>query len=208
MTGPAADPGFDVLVVCTANICRSPVAAALLRAAWGSAPGVRVASAGLHARAGAPVDPAMARLVDVPVTGFAARQLVPDLVRSADLVLTMTRAQRAAVVSSVPAAVRRTFTLPEFTDLARLARTGDAAPAADPAARLSELVARAPRWRPSRAAGEADDIEDPYGRDEAVQRRVAAELEGWVAALVAAVENFRSPHRLMTEGHSPASPDR
>jgi protein-tyrosine phosphatase len=42
----------SVLVVCTANICRSPAAAALLTDLLG--PGVRVHSAGVHALTGAP----------------------------------------------------------------------------------------------------------------------------------------------------------
>jgi protein-tyrosine phosphatase len=187
VTGPTPDGGVHVLVVCTANIARSPVAAALLAAGWRSAPGIRVSSAGLRARVGAPVDPTMAALASVPVQGTGARQLTPELVRSADLVLTMTAAQRAAVVGSVPAAVRRTFTLAELAALAALAVGSDVLPPGEPAQRLAGLLAAAPRLRPLRTPGADDDIEDPYGRDDVVQRQVAAALEQHTTALVRAV---------------------
>lgn len=195
MVGPAVPPvseatpdgGLHVLVVCTANIARSPVAAALLAAGWRSAPGIRVSSAGLRARVGAPVDPAMAALASVAVPETGARQVTPELVRSADLVLTMTAAQRAAVVGSVPAAVRRTFTLAELAALAALAAGNDVLPAGGAAQRLAGLLAAAPRLRPLRTPGAHDDIEDPYGRDDVLQRQVAAALEQHTTALVRAV---------------------
>ena len=59
----------EVLVVCTANICRSPMAEALLRA-WLShhaptvAADVAVASAGVRARPGDPAAPHMMAIAD------------------------------------------------------------------------------------------------------------------------------------------------
>jgi len=94
---------------------------------------------------------------------FVARQLTPELVATADLVLVMTRAHRASVVTLHPAAVRRTFTLREFARVAALA-----VPALEPgtvAQRLAELVPIAARLRGKSPVGPADDaIEDPYGK--------------------------------------------
>jgi protein-tyrosine phosphatase len=172
----------DVLVVCTANICRSPVAEALLTRALAAAGDVRVSSAGLHALTGRPMAEEMARLLDDPPPGFAARQVTPELVRAADLVLVMTREQRSSLVGTVPAAVRRTFTLLEFAELAGLAdRTGAGPTGTTAGERLRALVRLAPRLRASRPAGAVDDIDDPYGRGDAAAAAALAGIQRAVA---------------------------
>ncbi len=184
----AEPPGpFEVLVVCTGNICRSPAAEALLGAGL-SGTRVAVSSAGLHACTGEPMAPQMARLLDVPPPDAPARQVSPAVLARADLVLAMTRDQRRALVTLVPAAVRRTFTLHEFTDLAELARADGLLPRAGrPDRALAAVVAAAPRLRPRRLPGIPDDVEDPHGRDDGVFARVAAELRDTVGRLLTAV---------------------
>lgn len=185
MAAVAAGPPFPLLVVCTGNICRSPAAELLLRAGLGDDAGVAVSSAGLAARAGEPVAPPMARLLaarGVDPGGFVARQLQPAQLRSAGLVLTMTAAQRSAVVTRAPATVRRTFTLQELAELARLA--GDLPAGRDPAGRLAALVAQAPRLRALRTGARDDDVEDPYGRPEDVSARVLTRIEAAVEVLL------------------------
>jgi protein-tyrosine phosphatase len=62
----------------------------------------------------------MARLLrgnGAEVETFAAHRLTANLVREADLVLTLTRLHRSTVVDLWPAAVRRTFTLRELARL-------------------------------------------------------------------------------------------
>ncbi|MGY1706841.1 hypothetical protein ACI79C_19925 [Geodermatophilus sp. SYSU D00697] len=181
----AARPPFPVLVVCTGNICRSPAAELLLRAGLGEGAGVAVASAGLAALAGEPVAAPMARLLaarGVDPEGFAARQLEPLGARSAGLVLTMTTEQRSAVVTRAPAAVRRTFALREFADLARLG--GAALDQRHPADRLAALVAAAPRLRALRTGPRDDDVEDPHGRPDEVFAHAFTRIEGAVDALL------------------------
>lgn len=196
-TPAAVVPGADgaaalarVLVVCTANICRSPVAEALLARTLG--PGAEVTSAGLHARIGSPVDEEMAQLLGGPVDGFAARQLTVPLVTGADLVLVMTRAHRAAVVDLVPSAVRRTFTLREFADLAVLAAvTGDGPSGDSVGTRIAEVVRQAPRLRALRAPSSTDDVEDPYRRGRAAHEVAMAAIQQCVAAIAGAVDTGR-----------------
>jgi protein-tyrosine phosphatase len=169
--GEAHSP-FHVLFVCTANICRSPAAEVLLRRLLPPGSGITVASAGVHARVGEPMAPDMADLLEVPRETVVARQFTAEAARGAQLVLTMTRAQRASVVTSAPAAVRRTFTLREFGDLARLAKaSGLLSGPGSPAVRLAALTAAAPRFRSQRSDGPHDDVEDPYGRDHAAHAR-------------------------------------
>jgi low molecular weight protein-tyrosine phosphatase len=179
----------SVLVVCTGNVCRSPAAEVLLRSGLGHRSGIRVASAGLAARVGEPVDEPMRRLLrerGLSTAAVAARQLTPDLVRQADLVLTMTTEQRAAVVAQVPAAVRRTFTLREFAGLAALAAPDAGSGPGGPAARLRALAQAAPRARARRTAGpDHDDVEDPFRRPEAVHARALAVIDDAVGTLLA-----------------------
>jgi protein-tyrosine phosphatase len=119
-------PG-SVLVVCTANICRSPLAAALLADAL---PGADVSSAGVRAVVDAPMCPVSATaLPDAPRAEHHARQLTPELVAGADLVLTMEREQRSAAVRLAPGSQSKVFTLREALALANgLAERGTPVP--------------------------------------------------------------------------------
>jgi protein-tyrosine phosphatase len=183
------EPGhFRLLVVCTRNVCRSPAAEAYLRDAFPPSTGVEVSSAGLYARVGEPVAGGTARLLDVPLPGFSSRQVTAEMIEDADLVLSMTREQRAALVTTVPAAVRRTFTLREFAELAVLAREyGAEIPSGSPAHSLVALTALVPRYRSLRRAGDGDDIADPYGRDHQEYARAMLEVRTAVTAMVSAV---------------------
>ncbi len=80
----------SVLIVCVGNICRSPMAVAVLRRHLPA--GVQVSSAGLAARAGDGVHPVAAEVLDahgLALNDHVARQLHPDMLDAADLVLTM-----------------------------------------------------------------------------------------------------------------------
>ena len=185
MSGPPDDGGaapFRILVVCTGNICRSPAAAAYLGCRLGT-DAVTVSSAGLEARVGEPVAPQMARLSHVPLDGFAARHLTPEMIREADLVLTMTRDQRAAVVAKVPAAVRRTFTLVEFATLAEVVANAEDGLPPGGVERVAAVVALAPRFRSLRPHGDDDDIEDPYGGRSAAYARAMLRIRAAVEAV-------------------------
>jgi protein-tyrosine phosphatase len=191
----SAEPVLTVLLVCTGNICRSPAAQLLLAARLGPASGIRVSSAGLAARSGAPVAAPVVRLLrerGVDAGDVTARRLTPELVRAADLVLTMTAEQRAAVVTRVPAAVRRTFTLREPAGLAEL--VPGLPGAGDPPAALDALVRAVPGARALRRAAAADDdVPDPYGGDDELHARVLARIEDAVDRL-AAVLTRPAPH--------------
>ena len=115
-----SDAPLRILVVCTGNICRSPAAAALLRARSAGL-GIEVASAGTAAVVGHPIHPLTAAAlaqVGVEDLNHRARQLSPADVAGADLVLTAERRHRVAVIEADPTALRRTFTIAEFARLA------------------------------------------------------------------------------------------
>lgn len=91
-----------VLLVCTGNICRSPLAEAMLRGELASrgTTDIAVLSAGTGAWDGAPASEG-AYLVglehELDLSAHRARLLTRDLVQQADLVLTMARHHRARV---------------------------------------------------------------------------------------------------------------
>lgn len=113
---------FRILLVCTANICRSAMAEVIVGAMLRSAAlPVATGSAGVRALVGHPMAPhAIGALNRLGLDGRAhrARMLDLDLVRSADLLLTMEAAHVGVAVGLDPAAAQKTFTLPEFAQLA------------------------------------------------------------------------------------------
>jgi protein-tyrosine phosphatase len=170
---------FSILAVCTGNVCRSPAVERLLASKLG--PTVIVSSAGTHALIGHPISDPMAGLEPAP---FEARRLSEQMLKEADLVLTMTRDQRGLVVELLPAAVRRAFTLREF---ARLLSAVDPAalPAGPPAERLRAAIplAAAGRGR-QRMSPEEDDVVDPFRLSNAVYAASFAQIRSAVETVV------------------------
>jgi protein-tyrosine phosphatase len=118
---------------------------------------------------------------------FEARRLSEQMLKEADLVLAMTRAQRGLVVELWPPAVRRAFTLREFAHLVN--RVDPAAlPAGPPAERLRAAVplATAERGR-QRTAHEDDDIVDPFRLSRAAYAKSFAQIASAVDAVVYAI---------------------
>jgi protein-tyrosine phosphatase len=98
----------SILVVCTGNICRSPMAEALLRAHLARLrPQATVSSAGLAALEGRPADPiAVALLAErgIDLSAHRARQITPELVAAAELVLVMEAEQQRHLERLAPSA--------------------------------------------------------------------------------------------------------
>lgn len=103
---------FDyILVLCVGNICRSPVAAALLQANLADK---TVASAGLGALVGHEADATaagLAKQVGLDLSEHRARQVDRDMLRKADLILVMSEGQRAQVRALEPTVAGKTMLL-------------------------------------------------------------------------------------------------
>ena len=105
-----------LLVVCTGNICRSPVGEAMLKA---SLPGRHVESAGLGALVGHGVEPTSRELVEAEglnVEAHQARQITQEMLQSADLILVMSEGQRLAIGEMAPAALGKTMLIGRWLD--------------------------------------------------------------------------------------------
>lgn len=110
----------NVLVVCTGNICRSPMAAELLRDMLDSRAGrdVSVESAGIHALVDHPADPYAQELMEhrgLPIDMHIARQINPGLLNWADIILVMERNQKTFIERKYPQTRGKVFRLGEWT---------------------------------------------------------------------------------------------
>ncbi|PZE86195.1 hypothetical protein [Curtobacterium sp. MCBD17_032] len=176
---------WRITFVCEGNVCRSPYAALTLRSrCHGSRhPGVEVSSAGTHASPGAPADPMLRALVRpddlAALERHRAHPIAADALRRQHLVVTMTRAQRSAVLDVAPAVLQRVFTVAEVIRMT--ARLRDDASRIDPALAVHELLARG---RPESPARSDDDVPDPVGGDAETFRRMARTLDTAVDGLV------------------------
>lgn len=154
-----------ILFVCTGNTCRSPMATAIFHqlindhryGGNGSAEGI---SAGLYAAEGAPMtDAAIAALreVQIPVPQVhSAKQLTPEMLEEADLILTMERRHLVDLLEKHPSCAKKAHVLKAY------AFGTDGMP----------------------AENARQDIPDPYGHSAEMYRQVAIALYGVIRMLV------------------------
>ena len=110
---------FRILLVCTGNTCRSPMAEVLLKGkAQNSNPlqQIKVISAGTIGGNGGASRQAIRVMKKrgLDLDGHMSRQLTSELVAEADLILTMAQSHKRAVLSLAPDAWGKIFTLTEF----------------------------------------------------------------------------------------------
>lgn len=113
----AADE-FDVVVICSGNRFRSPIAASILRGATDGLP-VRVRSFGTLDLAPSPVLPEALELapsLGLDLTSHRSRPLAGEDLSSADLVIGFERMHVSLAVVNAGASRERTFLLTELVD--------------------------------------------------------------------------------------------
>ena len=177
---PGAMPPTPVrlLMVCTANRCRSPLAEAAARRWLAARPvPVVVASAGVAAAAGIPATPTTVtagRGLGLDLTGHRSRPAEPEVIRWADVVIGMESAHVLELASRAPECQPWIATLPELAHAARTDPLAAPRPGVD-GATLREWVAQHHAPLGDLLGGRLD-IGDPVGRPAADHERAAARI--------------------------------
>lgn len=130
---------MTILFVCTGNTCRSAMGAAIMKRLLEER-GIRedavaVKSAGIYAVDGAPasknaVEAAAAYGADLAM--HKAVRLNEEMIKTADLVLTMTGAHKSQILKMIPKEEEKVFTLKEYAGMTDNGKTEGDMNIADP----------------------------------------------------------------------------
>ena len=160
-------PASRILMVCFGNLCRSPMAEALLAARL-PAQRWRVCSAGTHAIGGDPPTPeaqqVIGELEDLDISQQRSTALTVDELLRSDHIFAMSRLQAAEVAALAPDVAGRTRLLGSFCPAERSTAT-----AADPGGQ----------------AADPHEIFDPMGCDQATYRDCCLRLAAATDAVAA-----------------------
>lgn len=171
-----------VLFLCSGNLCRSPMAEAMMRhRAKMSGSAIRVASAGFQTDGEASPEEtsAVLRSRAIDVSQHRSRLVEPEMLQDADLVIGMTRAHAWDAALIDRDVVPKTFVLGEIV------RLNQAIGFRKPREPFATWVTRLHEARRFGIVGISteDEIPDPYGRKARVHERVAAMIDDRIREL-------------------------
>ena len=186
------DDGYRVLFVCSANQCRSPLGAALLRAQLAArAPDVvvDVMSSGVSAVDGIPatsptIDAAASLRVDL--SAHRSTRLAATQVRASGLIIGMERRHIQEAVLLDPASFSRSFTLKE---LVRRGRTTGRRGYRESLAEWTSRVSAGRRPVDLLGASRDDDVDDPTTNPLVEHDSTAGEINELVGSVVELIWN-------------------
>lgn len=175
---------IEILIVCTGNTCRSPMAEGLLREKLARR-GIdaEVSSAGLISDGTSATDTAVTTMADrgIDIDDHRSRRIRSEMLEEADLIVAMTREHVREVAVMRPDLYEVTFTLKEL-----VRRGEEAGPRASGEALGPWLTglhaARSPRDH--LGASLVDDVADPVGQGPRVYEITADELDDLTSRLV------------------------
>ncbi|MEM7142663.1 MAG: hypothetical protein AAF548_16695 [Actinomycetota bacterium] len=172
---------FRILVVCTANICRSVMAEQMLgRESARRGLDVAVSSCGLLFDG----EPASDTVIDVleefgiDASRHRSRRFDPAMLDDVDLVVTMERMHARELSVTREGSSPRIHTLGAMADWL----DANADPARSPAATVAACAAQ--RSASDLLGAGSDEVEDPHGRSRRLHRKTAERLDGLTAALL------------------------
>ncbi len=184
------DEPLKILVVCTANVCRSPMAAHFLSAAAAEVGlQVEVTSAGFLLADQSASDEVISVMGErgVDLSSHRSRLSTPALVTDADLVVTMERRHSRDLVLMAPGCSRRIHTLGGAVELLEAPESVGQSP-------VERLASIGERRSTSALLGNGDDeVADPYGRGRRENRSTAANLESLSDRLIDALVSDQPP---------------
>jgi protein-tyrosine phosphatase len=164
LSSPRRNGRFELVLLCTGNRARSPIAEAFLRDLLADLP-VRVRSLGTLEVGAAPalpeaIEAAAARGLDI--SAHRARALAGEDLSGADLVVGFEQRHVVAAVVDGGARRDRVFSLPELVELLEL---GPAQRLGEPVERATQAIADAHARRSGLAASDRAELADPLGQD-------------------------------------------
>ncbi|NDC49686.1 MAG: hypothetical protein EBZ61_11525 [Micrococcales bacterium] len=191
-----AKTSFNVVFVCTGNICRSPMAEQMLKeqAAKKKLP-ITVTSAGVMAMTGEAMTPQSAEAMKArgyKPLAHKAKDLTPEILERADLVITMTLDHRSELARMLPKASKYSFTFDEFARLANFLMTDPEfteefkkKPKETREQYLKRAIAEAVLLRGMVPTGdEPKDVMDPYGESLEVYAEVSEHIDAMTKVVV------------------------
>jgi protein-tyrosine phosphatase len=181
-----------IVVICSGNICRSPMAEALLAhdlAVRGVS--ARVTSVGTL-DLDSPADPLAVQVVaerGIDISPHRSHVMTEQSLTGADLVIGMAREHVRAAALVDPSVYARAFTLRE---LVRRAQSSGGPARGEPVWSWGVHLTADRRFTDLLGDSPVDDIEDPIGQNIEFFRYVAAEIAGLSAALAVTIAAGRS----------------
>ena len=171
---------MKILMVCTGNICRSPMAEVMLRDALArrGVDDIEVMSAGTWAGFGHPATAEACQVMEgrgIALGSHRSQPVTAELLQEADLILAMTSVHAREIADVSPEALERTLLLKELVEM----EVADPPAGAERAARLAGVLAGG-RPEPRRAL----DLDDPMGLPVGAYERTAEYIEAGVERLV------------------------
>lgn len=151
---------MNIVIVCTGNTCRSPIAEALLKQGLESIDenlkNYKIHSAGISTVEGLKASRNSIEVLkeaNIDLENHRSTPLTYEMIKEANIVLTMTKAHKDIIIDSLPEFKEKIFTLREFAD------------------------------------GEEIDIIDPFGGDLEVYKRTAYDIHDSIKKILEKIPN-------------------